>query len=914
MLVGRSAELEMLAGALEESRSGGSATLVVSGEPGVGKSALLDALEELAADFLIIRTEGIESELQMGYAALHRVVLPFLEQVDGLPTPQRDALRAAFGSSAKGRADRFLVGLAVLTLLGDAERSTPLLVLIDDAHWLDPDSMAALAFVGRRLQADRVALVFGVRDLLLPSLPFQGLPQLPLTGLDDAAARELLTSLVPTSIRAEVATKIVNATQGNPLALIGLARELTQSQFAGVSALPDPLPAGKQIEDRFARQARLLPRETQTALLLAAADPVGDLETLVKASERQGSSLAALEPAEVQQLISLKDGVAFRHPLVRSAVYSSASSERRRRAHLALAEVLEGPSSRDRWALHRALAAVGPEEEVAAALEESATQARSRGGYTAESALLARAAELSPGGRERSRRLLGAANAARLAGNFANALALLQTAREGVLDDLDEARAQALEGLVRGLLGESARIPVLLLNAALALAPHDVELSRQVFLGALCGVLSCYQCAVETTGREVGEAALKALDDGASEPMVDSLLRGVASAFVGDYPDAAPALRSALATFEAMPPTQMTEWYLVGTFFANELWDPDAYGLIVDRLEKTARVHGAIIALQPALLARASGEVREGRFSAARERYAELMEITEAIGGLTAFYNLLDVELVAWEGDEEAARPKITALVKASTAAGAGSCICLAHLASAILELGLGGYPEALRSARALAEADAPSWSNFALPLIVEAALRCGETDAATEALDEVVVRAEATGTPFALGLMWRCRALVADDDTTAPAFDRALDAFERTPWRTELARTHLVYGEWLRRQKQRTAARRHLRTAHDMFETMGAGAFADRARVELQSTGEKARSRQVDAAGNLTARELQIARLAADRQTSREIASQLFISPHTVEYHLKKIFQKLGVGSRRDLAVALLATAGIDW
>jgi len=906
MLIGRSAEVGMLADVIARGRSGGGATLVVAGEPGVGKTVLLNALVELADDFLVIRTEGIESELQLGYAALHRILLPFIDQVGGLPAPQRDAIQAAFGLSASGRADRFLVGLAALTLLGDPERSAPLLVVVDDAHWLDPDSMAALAFVGRRLQADRVAIVFGVRDSFLGGLPIQGLPELLVKGLDGDEARELLASLVPTPIRAQVAAKIVAATQGNPLALSGLAEELTASQLAGLSALPDPLPAGELIEARFARQVQLLPRETQTALLLAAAEPTKDLVTVGKAVGQLGTSLAALEPAEVHQLISLKNGIEFRHPLIRSAIYSSASSARRRSIHLALAAVLDGRIDRERWAMHRALGAIGPEEEVAAALEESATEARSRGGYTAETALLTRAAELSPGSRDRSRRLLAAAHAAHLAGNAGHAFILLQSARDGDLDNLDLARAQTLEGLVRVILGEGWRAPALLLNAAFSLAPLDAGLSREVLLASLTAILSVYQCAEGTNGREIGEAALRALEDGDEVSVVDSLLRGVASAFVCDYPEAAPALRRSLSTFEQMSPTEITEWNLVGTFLANELWDPDAYHLIVGQLEAAARGQGAILALQPALLALLAGEVREGRFSSAREHYAELLEITEAVGGFTGFYVLLDIELVAWEGDEEIARKKVASLIEAATATGTGACILHGYLALAILELSLGRYPEALSAARALEEARAPSWSNFALPLIVEAAVRCGDTDAATRALEQVVQRAQVVQTPYALGLMWRCQALVWDDERTPSAFDHAIDSFSRSPWRTELARTHLLYGEWLRRQKLRTEARQQLRAAFQMFESMGARIYTERARVELQATGEKARGRQFHANADLTGRELQIARLAADRLSSREIASQLFISPHTVEYHLKKIFQKLGVGSRRDLAAAL--------
>ena len=681
----------MLADVIVQGRSGGSAALVVSGEPGVGKTALLNGLVRLGHDFLVVRTEGIESELQLGYAALHRILLPFIDQVGGLPAPQRDAIQAAFGLSASGRADRFLVGLAALTLLGDSERSAPLLVVVDDADWLDPDSMAALAFVGRRLQADRVVLAFGVRDALVTGLPIQGLPEMVVKGLDDGAARELLASLVSTPIRAQVATRIVAATKGNPLGLRGLAEELTASQLAGLSALPDPLPAGGMIEARFARQVRLLPRETQTALLLAAAEPTKDLATVGKAAAQLGTSLAALEPAEVHQLISLTNGIEFRHPLIRSAIYSNASSARRRSIHLALASALDVRTNRERWAMHKALAAIGPEEEVAAALEESATEARARGGYTAETALLTRAAELSPAPRDRSRRLLAAAHAAHLAGNASDAFVLFQSARDGDLDDLDLAKAQTLEGLIRVTLGEGFRTPALLLHAGLSLASLDAALSREVLLASLCSILSVYQSAAGITGREIGEAALRALEEGDEVSVVDSLLRGVASAFVCDYPEAVPALRSALSTFEQMSPTEVAKWNLVGIFLANELWDPDAYRVVCDRLETAARGQGAILALLPALLGLAVGDVREGRFSSARERYTELLEITEAVGSFTTFYELLDVELAAWEGDEQLARAKIASLIEAATGTGTGACILLAL--SGISDLGVEPWP-----------------------------------------------------------------------------------------------------------------------------------------------------------------------------------------------------------------------------
>jgi DNA-binding CsgD family transcriptional regulator len=906
MLVGRSSELQELHQVVDGARSGESVTLVIRGEPGVGKTVLLDELATIAHDFRVIRLDGVESELQLDYAALHRIVLPFVDRIPQLPGPQRDAIEAAFGLSATGKPDQFLVGLATLTLLGDPDRTTPLLVVIDDAQWLDQESMTALSFVGRRLQADRVALVYAMRDFFADQGPTKGLPELHVRGLADTPARELLASLAPTPILDLVATKIIAATGGNPLALSGLAGELNASQLAGLSPLPDPLPTGELIEARFARQVRLLPRQTQIALLLAAAEPARDLALIDRAAGELGTSLAALEPAEAVQLITTENGIEFRHPLIRSAVYSSASSAGRRNAHLALATVLDASTDPERWAIHRALAALGPEEEVAAALEDSAVLARARGGYTAETALLSRAAELSPGSKDRSRRLLGAAHAANLAGNSAHAQAFLEAARRGELDEHERAQAQLLDGIISVPLGHGERAPALLLEAAKSLAPLDPKLSRRALMASFNALLSACQCVEGTTGGEIGKLALKALEGGDGDPTVDSLLRGVASAFVCDYAVAASALRGALATYEQMSADEITEWYYVGMNLAAELWDPDAYRSVVEGLESAARQQGAILALQPTLLASAAEEIREGRFLAARTLYAELLEITDAVGSFTAYYALLDVELLAWEGDEQSARTKIHELIETATAFGSGAGALNGYYALAILELGLGRYLEALTAAQALEAAHTPFYSSSALPLIVEAAMRCADVTTAAAAMAQIEERALVVQTPFALGLMWRCRALARDEDQTESSFRSAIEWFEKSPWRTELARTHLLYGEWLRRQKRRSDARVELRTAHGMFESMGARIFAERARLELEATGERARTRQAESAADLTIRELQIARLAADGLTSREIASQLFISPHTVEYHLKKVFQKLGVRSRIHLAKAI--------
>lgn len=906
VLVGRSFELEELRHITERARSGESATLVIRGEPGVGKTVLLDELEALAHDFRVIRIDGIESELELDYAALHRLVVPFKDQIPELPGPQRNAIESAFGLSATGRPDQFLVGLATLTLLGDPKRSAPLLVIVDDAHWLDTDSMTALAFVGRRLHADRVALVFAVRDFFADQGSTRGLPELHVKGLAEDPARDLLTSLALTPVHEQVASKIIAATAGNPLALTGLATELTEAQLAGLSPLPDPLPTGELIEAGFARQVQLLPKETQITLLIAAAEPTRNPIAIGVAAAELGTALAALEPAEELELISTKSDIQFRHPLIRSAVYSSASAASRRDVHRALAKAADRAIDPEHWATHRALAAIGPDEEVATALEESAVLARARGGYAAETALLSRAAELSPNSQDHARRLLAAAYAANLAGNSGHAQVLLESARKGQLDDFERARAQLLDGMIRVPLGQGWHAPALLLEAAKSLAPLSPELSRRAFLASFSALMSVAQFVEGTTGKEIGEAALIALDQGEREPTVDSLLRGLASFFARDYRLAASALRNSLITFEQMSAEEITEWYYFAPIIANALWDPDAYRLIVELCESAARQQGAILALQPALIASAAEDLRAGRFLAARARYVELVEITEAVGGFASFYALLDVELVAWMGEEETLRQKVHDLIEFGTAVGSGAGVLNGHYAMAILELSLGHYPEALAAAQTVEEAGNPNWSVLALPLIVEAAMRCSDVRRASKYLEQVEERAEVVKTPFALGLMWRCRALVRDDDETEPSFRRAIESFGKSLWHTEAARTHLLYGEWLRRKKRRADARMELRKAHDMFESMGAKLFTERARVELAASGERARTRGIESGSDLTARELQIAQLAADGLTSREIASQLFISPNTAAYHLKKVFQKLGISSRTQLVKAL--------
>jgi DNA-binding CsgD family transcriptional regulator len=907
MLIGRSAEMAQLAALLEQVRAGMSGAVLLRGEAGIGKTALLNAVADAAGDLSVMRLEGIESEMQLGYAALHRLMLPHLARMEHLPDPQRNALGSAFGLASVAPADRFLVGLAALSLLGDVAKDDPLLVVVDDAQWLDHESIATLVFVARRLHADGIALVFAARESAEIGTMFQGIAELWVAGLSEAAARQLLNTSVSDPVSHQVAGRIIDVTRGNPLALLELSNELSSAHLMDRSPLPDPLPIGELIEARFLRQVRRLPADTQTTLLVAAADSEGDPATLRRAGETLGLSADAVEPAVAAGLLMLEPRVEFRHPLVRSSVYGGATAADRRRVHQALAAVMDPERDQDRRALHLASAALGPDEDLAETLERSATQARARGGYVAESSFLVRAASLSPDSHRRAGRILSAAQAAYLAGNFGYADSLLAQSRPHLVDPVEQAQAQRLDGLLRLPLGQPQLAPALLLGAARAFEPIDPDLSRHAFLEAFLAVAAVEHLAEGITVTEIAQAALENLDAQSTPPTTaDMLLKGVALRYAGSYLAAVPAMREAVLTADRLSYEEMSRWTHLATIIAVELWDEVAVRKTMEKLERAARALGSLPSLQVALHGLATTETRAGRFSAAREKYSELHDVTMAIGGYVEFYDLFEVGLLAWLGGEEA-RPKAVQLRELSSAFHAAGMVHYANLALAVLNLAEGHYEEALAAARSIIDADAVGWSCDAIAVVVEAATRCGDDEAAADALERLDERGTASGTPWALGLLARCRALVADSSVAPELFEESLDHFSRTSWLTEEARTHLLYGEWLRRQKRRTEAREQLRLAYEMFDAMGAKPFAERARVELLATGERTSTHRAETAHDLTPRELQIARLAAQRATSREIAGQLFISANTVDYHLRKVFQKLGVTSRRNLSGVLL-------
>ena len=914
-LVGRSAEREALGGLLARAADGYSGALVLRGEAGAGKTALLDetVAAAVAGGLRTARLTGVEPETQLGYAGLHRFLLPFADHLERLPDPQRDALRSTFGLVAGPPADRFLVALAVLTLLAEAASAVPLVCVIDDLQWLDPESVVVLGFVARRLYAERVVLLFAVREPAgeLPALA--GLPELVVAGLAEGAALELLASLAPGRLSPAVGARIVAETGGNPLALVEVAGELSPGQLAGAEALPEPLPAGGSLEQAFGRRVRRLPAEARLLLAVAAAEPTASEPLLWRAAGQLGIDPDAAAAADLGGLAEVDSQVAFRHPLVRSAVYYAIPLGQRRLIHQALAAVEDG-SEPDRVAWHLGMAAVGSDEAVAARLEQAAGRARDRGGYAATVTFLTRAAELSAGEGPRAGRLLAAAEAALIAGQPFRAGALLEEATPNLGDPLARAQAKRLQGTLRLALGRADEAATVLLEAARALAPTDVRGAREALLEALRAALYVGWSASQAVLAEIADAA-RALPaaGGPTASAADLLLDGFAARAADGYPASVPLLRRAIAMLGAgeLSPQEGLRWLALGCAAAAELFDDQAQHALAIRMVQLARDQGALTML-PVALANQSmrAEVMAGGFDAARACFTEGSEISAATGnpGVIGTAGLAEVYELAWRGRETDARRVAAAVAREATGAGRGSHSMDAQYCLAVLELGLGNYQAALQSALGVYEDDAPDVGTQVLPDLVEAGARCGQTGVAEAALERLAERAAAAGTPLALGLLARSRALLAGDADAEPLYEEAVKHLTQCRARPQLARAHLLHGEWLRRQRRRRDAREQLRTTHDMFTSMGAEAFAERARVELLATGERARQRTAGTEAELTPQEAQIARLVSEGDSNRDIAAQLFLSPSTVDYHLRKVFRKTGVTSRTQLARTMTA------
>ena len=914
-LTGRHAECDMIDRLVAAVRAGDSRTLVVRGEPGVGKTALLEYLAGQASDCRVVRAVGIQSEMELTFAVLHQLCAPMLDRLERLPAPQRDALRTAFGLSAGVAPDRFLIGLAALGLMSELAGERPLVCIVDDEQWLDSASAQVLGFLARRLEAESVGLVFGAR---IPTGDLAGLPELVVEGLQVDDARALLESALTGPLDARVRDQIIAEAHGNPLALLELPRGQTAAELAGGFGLPDAVSLSSSIsgtiEESFRRRIDALPPGTRHLLLLAAADPTGDPALMRRAAGRLRVGLEAAAPAVEAGLAEFDVRVRFRHPVVRSVTYRSASTQDRQASHRMLAEVTDPELDPDRRAWHRAQAAPEPDEDVAGELERSAGRARARGGLAAAAAFLERGVILTPDPARRAGRALAAANTKFQAGAFGAAQDLLAVAEAGPLSEFEQARVDLLRAQLAFATNRGGDAPALLVKAARRLEPIDTGLARATYLDALtASTLAGRLASPGGHTLEVARAASAAPRPPGDPSVPDLLLDGLAANFNDGYAAGVPFLRQALTAFgSGMSADEELRWLWLTTLAALHLWDDERWDMLSSRYVELARKTGALSELPLALSTRSMMLLFAGDVATATALTDEGRAVIDATGSQFAPYAAMG--LAALQGRQA----EVSALIEdtASDVAlrGEGIAMSVAEWANALLHNGLGRYPEAMRAAQqALHYQEYPGMhypgiANWAAAELVEASARSGMTGIATDTYRWIAEMTSASGTNWALGVEARSCALVTEGNAAEGLYQDSIMHLDRSRVRAELARAHLLYGEWLRRQRRRTDAREQLRTAHGMLEAMGMEAFAERARRELQATGETARKRTAVTGRDeeLTAQEAQIARLARDGLSNPEIGARLFLSPRTVQHHLGSVFTKLGITSRSHLSHAL--------
>jgi DNA-binding CsgD family transcriptional regulator/tetratricopeptide (TPR) repeat protein len=866
----------------------------------VGKSALLGYLSGRVTGWHVARAVGMESEMELAYAGLHQLCAPMLDHLDRLPAPQREALATVFGRSVGAAPDRFLVGLATLTLFAEVAEQQPLVCIVDDAQWLDHASAQILGFVARRLLAERIVVVCAARTGVGDDV-LAGLPVLSVHPLGDSDARALLLASVPGPIDAAVCAQIVTESHGNPLALLELPHTWNVADLAGGFGLPSSQPVAGRIEQSYVRRLQLLPSDTQLLVLAAAAEPLGDPVLLHRAVRMLGIDIVAAGPAQDGGLLELGGRVEFAHPLVRSAAYRSAAADDRHRVHRALADATVAETDPDRRAWHRARATPGPDEEVAADLERSAGRAQARGGIAAAAAFLQRSAELTVDPARRAERALAAAEASLQAGAFDAALRLVVTAEAGPLDEFQRARVDLLRGHVSFASASLSDAPPLLLKAARQFEPFDLGLARETYLTA-------WGAAFVTAGRAAGRGvlleicrAVRALPPRPDGPLpLDLLLDGLALLTTDGHAAATPTLQRAARALADISVEDVLRWGWMATAASNAVWDNDATIVISARQVRLVRDAGALAELPLYLSALGLASAWMGDFAAAAALAAEADSVAAATGSRSAPYTLL--RLRALQGRLAEA----SAAIEQAAAGGIGVAI-YAHWAAAVQYNGLARYEEAAAAARQATSNTFEYWvSVWALPELVEAAMRVGDVELARDALERLAETTQPAGTYLALGVEARSRALLTSGDSADLLYREAIERLGRTEVRPEFARARLLYGEWLRREGRRVDAREQLRTAYDLFTAIGMEAFAERAGRELLATGEKVRKRSPDTREELTPQEGQIARLARDGLSNPEIGAQLFVSARTVEWHLRNVFAKLDITSRRQLQTAL--------
>jgi DNA-binding CsgD family transcriptional regulator len=901
-LRGRASECALLDELVADVRSGASRSLVLRGEAGIGKTALLEFLVGSASGVTVLRAVGVDSEMELAYASLHQLCLPRLDEIEKLPAPQRDALRVVFGLSAGPPPDRFLVGLAVLSLFSAGAEGRPLLCVVDDAQWLDAASALTLAFVARRLLADPVGIVFAARE---PGEELRHIAELEVRGLRDGDARAVLDSAVPFKLDERVRDRIIAEMRGNPLALLELPRGLSATQLAGGFGLLETQGLTGRIEESFVRRLGGLSDDARGLLLLAAAEPVGDPRLLMRAAERLGIVVAAVD-SETDGLLVVEDRVVFRHPLVRSAVYRSASVHERRTAHLALAEASDRETDPDRRAWHLAAAAAGPDEQVASELERSAGRAQARGGFAAAAAFFQRALALTKDPSFRAGRALAAAQASLRAGAFDAVDGLLRTAEAEQLDEFQRATVDLICAQTAFSVNRGSDAPPSLLKAAKQLAPLDPPLARDAYLEALFAAVFAGRFGKGGGVLSVAQAARAAPAAPNPPRAADLLLDGYALMITEGYAVGAPVLQRAVKAFQSndIASDDLLRWGVLAASAALVVWDEEAWRELPTRQSELAREVGALAVLPMSLTHQVVGELHRGHLGTAESLLKDLDTVCDATGSEVPSYAAIAYE--SWRGREADHAELRTRFIKAMVERGEG--IGLTHLEwwTAALYNGLAKYEDAVKVALSALKHPDELQNPMRIHELVEAAVRSGRRQLAAETLEELCAMTRVSGTEWALGIEARSRALLSESGTAEGLYRDAIRHLERSHARVELARAHLLYGEWLRRSGRRVDARTQLRAAYDEFMAMGVEAFAERARSELAATGEKIRKLTIETRDDLTPQERQIAQLAGERLSNPEIAARLYLSPRTVEWHLRKVYTKLGIRSRRELADAL--------
>jgi DNA-binding CsgD family transcriptional regulator len=900
---GRREECGLLDGLVAGVRSGQSGVRVLRGEAGFGKTALLEHAIESASDLTVLRAVGVESEAELAFAALHQLCAPVLDWLDRLPGPQRDALAITFGLNAGPVPDRFLVGLATLNLLADAAQERPMLCVIDDAQWLDRASAQALAFVARRLQTESLAMLFAART---QTAELTGLPELVVEGLADADARLLLASVIPGRLDERIADQIVADAHGNPLALLELPRGLSASQLAGGFGLPRALSLESRIEQSFQHRLDELPEDTRRLLLVAAAEPTGDPALLWRAGERLHISGPVLDAAETAGLIEVDSRrVRFRHPLVRSVLYRAATPQQRSQAHRALAEATDAQLDPDRRAWHLAESTGGSDEDVAAELERAAGRAQARGGWAAAAAFLERAAALTPDPPRRAQRALAAAQAKYESGAMADALTLLATADSGAVGDLERARVDLLRAEIAFASRRASDAPPLLLKAARKLEAVDASLASATYLEALRAAGFVGRLAREAGLPEISKAALAGPAPPRPPRPPDLLLQGRAIQYTEGFAAGAPMVKEALIGFRRERDLPR-RWLALACYAAADIWDDESWRVLSERDVESTRSQGALTGMPLALSTFGYIHAISGDVALAESLLDEIRAATDATG--IPSHNYVALWVAALRGREDELAKLVETTATDALARGEGFILGITMQATAVLHNSLGRYDAALAAVRKAV--DVEPWDELGsprtMPELIEAAVRCGEHMLAERALERLAESARAGGTDWGLGLEARSRALLTDGDAADRLYREAIERLGRTRNRLQLARAHLLYGEWLQRESRRGDAREQLRTALEMFTSMGTETFAARAERELLATGERVRRRSVETRDELTAQEAQIARLARDGLSNAAIGERLFITQHTVAYHLRKVFSKLGISSRHELGSVL--------